>query len=154
MRDEHRVYVRRFAAPPDVLHLCQRTPEHGDCVVAALSMACGVTYETALAAAAQIAPDVLLEGLTWDESRKVAKKLGFTSTLKRRGSYDIEESTGLLHVYDPRNKRQTSHAVYLWEGRVIEPMTTRQQMWLSAEEYVKHYKYRYGSLQVIHSKED
>jgi hypothetical protein len=148
------VYINRFSAPPDVLYWHPRTPEHGDCVVAALSLATGVTYETALAEAARLQADVLKTGLTWHETRKIAKKLGFKSMIERAGKFDLEEATGLLHVYIKGQMKTSSHAVYLWEGRVIEPMYARTQLWLDASAFLAHYKYRAGSLMVMKAKED
>lgn len=152
MSNNH-AYIRRFSAPPDVLYWNPRSPEHGDCVVAALELACGVTYETALAAAVQVCPNVLTEGLTWPDSKKVAKKLGFTSVIKKADSFECDDSTGLLHVFIPGQREKSSHAVYLWEGRVIEPMAARRQLWLDCSAFLTHYKYRAGSLMVVTPKE-
>ncbi len=146
-------YINRFSAPPDVIYYYSRSPGHGDCVVAALAMACGVTYETALAVAAQVRPDALTKGLSWPETRKAARKLGYTSTIKKSGSFELDDSTGLLHVYIPGQREKSSHAVYLWEGRVIEPMNARCQLWLDCDSFLKHYKYRAGSLMIVKVKE-
>lgn len=148
------VYINRFAAPPDVLYWHPRTPEHGDCVVAALSLATGVTYETALASCVQIEPDVLTVGMSWPQTRKAAKHLGFKTHVLKQGSFDLEEATGLLHVYIPSQRSKSSHAVYLWEGRILEPMYARTQLWLDAAEFIKHYKYKAGSLLVVKAKEE
>lgn len=150
---KNNTYIRRFSAPPDVIYWNPRSPEHGDCVVAGLTLACGVTFETALAAAAQVCPDVLTKGLTWPESRKVAKRLGFSSTIKKVGSFELDDSTGLLHVYIKGQMKASSHVVYLWEGRVLEPMAARQQLWLDCSAFLQHYKYRAGSLMIVTPKE-
>jgi len=147
-------YINRFSAPPDVIYFHPRSPGHGDCVVAALALACGVTYETALAAAARVYSDLLKNGLTWPQTRKVAKKLGFRADVKKAGSFDPDESSGLLHVYIKGQMKRTSHAVYLWEGRIVEPMNARSQCWLDTSTFLKHYKYHVGSLMVLTPKED
>lgn len=150
---QNNTYINRFSAPPDVLYYYSRSPGHGDCVIAALALACGVTYETALASAAQVNPALLKKGLSWPETRKVAKKLGFTSTIKKSDSFELDDSTGLLHVYVKGQMEKSSHAVYLWEGRVIEPMNARCQLWLDCSAYLAHYKYRAGSLMIVTAKE-
>jgi hypothetical protein len=147
------VYIRRFSAPPDVIYWHPRTPEHGDCVVAALSLATGVTYESALAACVRVQSDVLRKGMSWPETKKAAKLLGYSCITKRTGSFELDDSTGLLHVYVPGSRAASSHAVYLWEGRVIEPMYARTQLWLDCSAFLTHYKYSAGSLMIVTAME-
>jgi hypothetical protein len=130
-----------LAAPPDVIRWSPRSQGHGDCAVAALEIACGVTYETALAAALGACPDVLTRGLNWPEIRKAAGFLGFKTRLTKR--FDLDEDTGILDVWQEQGGE---HVVYLWEGRIIEPMHDRQQLWLSAQSFLTHYHYTHGSL--------
>lgn len=144
----------KFAAPPDVLYWSPRSGEHGDCVVAAIELACGVTYEVSLTACAKVKPEVLKLGMTWGETKKTLKALGFVSKLVPASRVDLEEGTGLLHVYTPKKMSTTSHAVYLWEGRIIEPMSNRRQLWLSAKSFLNHYRYKAGGLLVVEQKED
>lgn len=139
-------------APPDVLRWSLRSGDVPDCVVAALEMACGVSYEEALAACLGADPDVLTHGMYWRETKKAAKRLGFKMSVLARGRYDIDESTGILHVYQPRKMHSTSHVVYLWDGRIIEPKSDRRQMWRHPEQFIAHYGYRSGSLLVIEEK--
>jgi hypothetical protein len=139
-----------IAAPPDVLRWSPRSDGHGDCAVAALELACGVTYENALTVAVCIRPDVLKAGMTWKEIQKAAKILGFSTRLKRE--FDLEEDTGILHVIQPHVK-DSSHAVYLWEGRIIEPMSSRRQLWLHAADYISHYHYQAPTLLTLRRKE-
>jgi hypothetical protein len=139
-----------LAAPPDVLRWCPRSAGHGDCAVAALEIACGVTYENALSAALGVCPDVLADGMTWREIRKAAVLMGFKTQLKRK--YDLEEDTGIIEVCQPHVKG-SSHVVYLWEGRIIEPMSDRQQLWLDSRSFLSHYHYVAGSLLVLRRDE-
>ena len=142
-----------LAAPPDVLRWTPRyEQDHGDCAVSALSLACGVTYEMALAAALKTSPEVLSEGMSWDQIRTAAKLLGMAPKLLRRGKYALDESTGILHITQPAVK-DSSHVVYLWEGRIIEPKADRRQLWLSAEQFLEHYKYKASSLMVFVDEE-
>lgn len=144
------------AAPPDVLRWSTRSGDHGDCVVAALELACGVSYEQALQAATKTCPRVLTEGMSWPETVRAAKILGYRARVRRAGRYDVDEATGILHVYQSggargwsKRGRETSHAVYLWEGRVIEPKFDRRQLWRHPEQFLKHYGYKAGSLLVL-----
>lgn len=137
-----------LASPPDVVRWWPWTGIHSDCSIAALSIACGVTYEIALSAALGAAPDCLTRGMFWSEVRTAAHLLGFKTALKI-SRYSLEDDTGILNVYSPVNKESTDHAVYLWEGRIIEPRTDRQQLWLDAEQYLNYYKYQAGGLLVI-----
>lgn len=146
--------MSRFSAPPDVVFWCQRTPDHGDCVVAALAMACGVTYEVALTASAQVEPNCLRDGINWPQVMEILETLGFEGQRVRTRKVDLEEDSGILHVYTPGKLATTSHAVYLWEGRILEPMTGRQQLWLTPKEYLARYKYRAGSMIKVQQKED
>lgn len=141
--------MSKFAAPPDVIRWSTRSGNHGDCVVAALELAIGVTYEQALQASAAVASDVLTNGLSWGETVRVARRLGERAEILRAGRYDIDDATGLLHVYQPRDRSGSSHAVYLWDGRIVEPKADRQQLWLHPDQFLKHYGYRAGSLVVI-----
>ena len=145
--------MSNLAAPPDVLRWTPRyEQEHGDCAVSALSLACGVTYETALAAALKTAPEVLSQGMSWEEIKIAAKLLGMTPRLLRRGKYVLEESTGILNIKQPAVK-DSDHVVYLWEGRIIEPKQDRRQLWLSAEQFLQHYRYKASSLMVFVDEE-
>lgn len=139
--------VRRlFTAPPDVLRWVPRSDGHGDCAVAALELACGVTYETALLAAMKVCPDVLVDGLTTPEILRIARTLGFKA--RARHKYDLDDDTGILVVKQP-HVVDSEHAVYLWEGRILEPMNARQQLWLKACDYLAHYHYTAGQLLFI-----
>lgn len=141
-----------MAAPPDVIRWAPRSANHGDCAVSALEMACGVTYEMALAAALSAQINVLSLGMRWGDIRKAAKILGFTTQLIRREKVDLEEGTGLLDILS-KGERTGSHVVYLWEGRIIEPMHQLQQLWLDPNMYLQHYKFTHGSLLVLKREE-
>lgn len=138
-----------LAAPPDVLRWSPRSAGHGDCTIAAIELACGVTYEQALAAAVQVDPNVLDRGLHGTEIVRTVQLLGFAGELRR--TYNLEEDTGMLFVQE-RGGRRVHHVVYLWEGRILEPRDDRRQLWLSAEQFLKHYRYKAYGLIVV--KED
>lgn len=128
-----------MAAPPDVLRWSPRSDGHGDCALSALSLACGVTYEIALAAALKVDPDILIAGLTMREIQRVLRNLGFKGRYARQ--VDLDEGTGILSVSQSHVK-SSGHVVYLWEGRIVEPMHDRQQLWLQAAAYLSHFKYK------------
>lgn len=137
-----------MASPPEVIRWAPRSQGHGDCAIAALEIACGVTYEQALSAALQVSTLVLTDGLNWPEIQQVALLLGFTG--KRIRKFDLEEDTGVLNVWQPGVGRAASdHVVYLWEGRIIEPSSDRQQLWLNSRDYLSHYHYTHGALLVL-----
>lgn len=142
------------AAPPDVLRWTARSGDHGDCVVAALELACGVSYEEALQAALAVSPDILQVGMWIKDIPKAAQRLGHRVRAIRAGRFEIDEETGILHVYQGhRPLRETSHVVYLWDGRVIEPKFDRRQLWRHPEQFLKHYGYRAGALLVTWRRE-
>lgn len=128
-----------MASPPDVLRWEPRGQGHGDCAIAALALACGVTYEIALAAVLGVCANALIEGLDIKEVKLAATHLGFKVRISRK--YDLEDDTGILFVEQPHVK-DSGHAVYLWEGRIIEPKHDRQQLWLEAQAFLSHYKYK------------
>lgn len=132
--------------PPDMIRWTPRNAENMDCGVVALQLACGVTYEAALAAAVQVKPSVVDKGLTWGEIRRIARKLGFTTQLCAVGRYSLDEDTGILGV----RMKGYDHAVYLWEGRVVEPMS--ESLWLNAEEYLVCMQYTAGGLLTVEGK--
>lgn len=127
-----------LAAPPDILRWSPRSDGHGDCAVAAIELACGITYEQALSVCLGAAAGVLNEGLTGNEIKKAIKFLGLKPTL--RFKFDIEEDTGILSVGVPDHPGW-GHVVYLWEGRIVEPENERRQLWLSAASFLQHYGY-------------
>lgn len=139
-------------APPDVLRWTSRSGDAGDCVVAALELACGVSYEDALAMSLRAAPNVLREGMWLTEIPKVARLLGYRVRKHRAGTFEADESTGILHVYQPHRPKETSHVVYLWDGRVIEPKADRRQLWRYPDQFLRHYGYRAGALLTLHAK--
>ena len=128
-----------LAAPPDIVRWAPRSRGHGDCAVAALEMALGITYENALQAALIVRPAVLGEGLNASQLKKAAKLLGFAFTLRR--TFDLDEDTGILGI-EQNGYDDAGHAVYLWEGRILEPMSGREQLWLHPQEFLAHYHYQ------------
>ncbi len=141
--------MSNLAAPPDVLRWTPRYEfEHGDCAISALAIAGGVTYELALTAALKVAPDVLVNGMSWEEIYRAARILDLNPRLVRKGKYELDEATGILSVNQP-HVEDSEHAVYLWEGRIIEPKADRRQLWLDARQFLSHYSYKAGSLMVF-----
>lgn len=132
------------AVPPDMVRWVPRNAENGDCAITALQLATGMTYESVLAGALKVSPNILTNGLSWPEIRRIARKLGFNTKLLRRGRYDLDEATGILNVV---HKKDGHHVVYLWEGRVIEPQF--QSLWKDPDAFLKHHKYRATSLLVL-----
>lgn len=125
-----------ISAPPDILRWSPRSDcGHGDCAIAAISLACGVTYEIALSAALGVCPNPL-EGMTATRICNAIKLLGFTA--KKRSKFDLDEDSGILWVEDGE---RDAHVVYLWEGRILEPESYMRQLWLSPENFLRHYRY-------------
>lgn len=144
-----------FAAPPDVLRWSPRSAGNGDCVVAAIEIACGVTYEQALEAAVRECPKLVMKNGIWvRQCQRIIARLGWKSRLRYK--IDLDDDTGILFVnqpqYDVNEDGSCEHAVYLWEGRVIEPQNARRQLWLSAEAFLSHYKTKATSLIEIYKE--
>lgn len=126
-----------MSAPPDILRWAPRADcGHGDCSIAAISIACGVTYEIALSAALGVCMNPL-EGMTATNIAKAIKLLGLEPRM--RAKFDLEEDSGILWV---EKKGSECHVVYLWAGRVLEPESYLRQLWLSADDYIKHYRWK------------
>lgn len=123
---------------PIIRVIPQRHPS--DCGVACLAMICGVSYENALVAVAQVQPDVCAQGLWLRHLRAAAKLLGYRLTARR--AFDLEADTGILNLSSKRWRLE--HLVILREGLVIE---TDGTLW-EAELYVKQHRARLGSLLV------
>lgn len=142
-----------FAAPPDVIRWSPRSAGNGDCVVAAIEIACGVTYEQALEAAVRECPKkVMQNGMLIKETIRTVRALGWQTKLRRK--FDLDEDTGILFVDQPQYMPAGSceHAVYLWEGRIIEPQNARRQLWLDAAAFLSHYKTKATSLLEIYKE--
>ena len=88
----------------------------GDCVIVALAMYLGLSYEDVLAAAADvIGPNVHHEGMWTKQIVKTAKTLGTGLTKKRK--WDIETSNGILVLF---NAKEDTHVVLLCQGMIID----------------------------------
>mgnify|MGYP001579715419 CR=1 FL=1 len=132
-------------APPDMVRWIPRNAENSDCAITALQLATGLTYEAVLAAALNVVPGVLTKGMSMANLKRVAAELGFAASWKRK--YDISEATGLLYV----ETKKEGHVVYLWEGRVIEPLS--QSLWRDPADYARCEGLRIGSLLVLRGDE-
>lgn len=137
-----------LVAPPDVLYWNPRSGDHGDCAVAAIELACGITYERALEVCLSVAPKLLSDGMLWGQIRRAAQKLGFRVKTLRPGNYDLDddETTGIL---DLEGDQTEGHVVYVWAGRIIEPKFDRRSLWVDSGMFLKHYHYTAGSLLVF-----
>ena len=111
-----------------------------DCGVACLAMLLGVSYENALVAIAQDAPNVCAVGIWTTELRRAAKRLGFTLKAKRR--IDLETDTGILNLSSA--KWQSDHVVILREGLIVE---TDGTLW-EPEIFLRHHQAKTGMLLV------
>jgi ABC-type bacteriocin/lantibiotic exporter with double-glycine peptidase domain len=121
---------------PIIRVIPQRAP--ADCGVACLAMICGVTYENALVAVAQVQPNVCVKGLWVRELKAAAKLLGYR--LRMRRGFDLETDTGILNLSS--KKWTCEHVVILREGMVIE---TDGTLW-EADLYLRQHRARMGSL--------
>jgi hypothetical protein len=132
-----------LALPPDVVRWVSRSGEDPDCAIVAISLACGATYDAVLAEAIQVTPDAVSRGMNWRQIRATVKRLGFTSTLKRK--YDLEDDTGILDCKRGREE----HVVYLWEGRIIEPRLDRRALWKDPDAFLAHEGWTPGMLLTV-----
>jgi ABC-type bacteriocin/lantibiotic exporter with double-glycine peptidase domain len=89
-----------------------------DCSIAVLAMLLGKTYEEVLQAAARVIPNVLECGATWPEMRKVARKLGFTTRIKKGPRISIGEDVGALCIRG--EKWKADHLVVLKEDLIVD----------------------------------
>jgi len=119
----------------------------GDCGVACLAMLLGVSYENALVAAAQVAPNVCITGIWIKHMQTAALLLGYK--LRRHRRFDIETDTGILVTNTKRPKQYPVHVVVLREGLVIE---TDGCLW-EAELYMKQHQATAGPLLVAEKDE-
>ncbi len=137
-------------APPQMVKWTSRSSEHGDCAVAAISLATDVSYEESLAACLAVKPEVLHRGMTVNEIRGALKEMGWTC--KKRAKFDVADPTldGLLWVED---KKGEAHLIYLWVGRPIDPshrgMST---LWLTLPIYLREGGWKARYLFVIGEK--
>ncbi len=111
-----------------------------DCAVACLAMICGVSYENALVAIAQVAPNVCAVGINLKDLQRAARHLGFS--LRCRRNVDVEADTGVLNVCKRGWKHD--HLVVLREGLIIE---TDGLLWEQSTYFAAH-DARPGSLMV------
>lgn len=136
-----------LALPPDCVRWICRNGEDNDCAVAAIALACGISYEAALGAAMGQAKNPIHVGMTLREIRATIKALGYKA--RTRKSYDLDEDTGILWV---SVRGEDDHVVYLWEGRVIEPSLGRRSLWLDPKNYLTHEDARAGVLITVETE--
>ena len=123
--------------PPDMICWVPRNTENADCAMIAIQLACGVTYEDVLMAVARRRYfTALSEGLSGAEVMSVIRSLGFVTKTIRRRRYDLNDSTGILFIGRKRRCKRPAwdHVVYLWAGRIIEPMN--ETLWMDAKDYL------------------
>lgn len=107
-------------AEPIVRFVGQATG-HGDCTVAALAMALGVSYEQALVYMARVQPSVLKTGCSWREVRRAAKHHG--ATLVERRKFSLEEDSEDAGILNVQFNDGTHHAVYFKHGLIFDGRT-------------------------------
>ena len=117
--------------PPDVVRWVSRNGEDGDCAIAAIALATGASYEEALAAAVKVQEAAVTHGMVWRDIKATVRRLGFSCQAKRK--YNIRSDSGILDCKAGRRE----HVVYLWAGRIIEPMLQRRTLHLDPEAYLK-----------------
>lgn len=132
-----------IALPPDVVRWVHRSGEDPDCAVTALALALGETYDVVLGEAMKVEPRAVTWGMRLREMRRVAKRLGFSTRLRRK--FDLHEDTGILSVSGPEGE----HVVYLWEGRIIEPRQDSRSLWLDPNDFLKHHLWEPKSLLTV-----
>ncbi len=137
--------------PPDCVRWINRNGEDNDCAVAAISLATGESYEQVLGTAMQVDPKALKTGMSMRKILVVLGLLGFAARLKRK--FDIDEETGILIVAELKNTYER-HAVYLWEGRIVEPSLGRRTLWKDPEQYLTDEKSKAFWLIVLDGKKE
>ena len=91
---------------------------NGDCVIVALAMYLGETYEDVLAVAAGvIGPLVHHEGMWTKQLMKTADLLG--APLRRNKKFDLETSSGILDLVQRKGPAH-AHVNVLREGLIID----------------------------------
>ena len=127
---------------PDYAPVLRLVPQRNesDCAIATLSSLTGIPYEEVLIAAARVAP--CETGMYLTQIQKVASELGVELTMRRRGRYDPETSTGILSVSN--RKACIWHVAILRHGSIIE---TDNTIW-DWDVYLASKRMRAGSLLV------
>ena len=138
------------ALAPDFLRLQPQRDGLPDCSVAAIATLTGVDYNTVLIACLKLRRDALIKGLTVEQIMRVITRLGFTVRRWRRGTYDVDQHTGILHVFRGKsaNQCEESHVVILWHGRILDAGT---DLWLSLDDYLGARGTRAGALITLDS---
>lgn len=111
-----------------------------DCVIAVLAMLLGYSYEEVLVAASPITPNILECGAYSKEIKRIAKRLGFKTKVKRAYLVDVGEDVGALSIESPHWKQ--SHLVVLKAGLIVD---TDGSIW-DADVYLKVNKAKAMSL--------
>lgn len=118
--------------------------ESGDCCIACLHMLAGKSYHDVIASAPLGAHK---KGMTNRAVIETAAKCGLALTMRRR--FDIHEDTGILTLipdppYNPGHIKRDEHVVLLLKGMVYDAYNGR--LWFDAAVYLKHERYRPGTL--------
>lgn len=94
-----------------------------DCGVAALAMCLGIPYAEALVLVAAVKPNVLRDGVRWQDLRRAARRHGARFKVVTTGiDLDDEDLCGILAVQFVTNGAQ-QHAVYLKHGLIFDGRT-------------------------------
>jgi hypothetical protein len=93
-----------------------RSQKHqGDCGIAVLAMALGVTHEQVL----MVDPMAARDGLTTRQLQSIASRLG--ARLLSRPDADIHAETGILGIEFHKPHQFGGHWVYVHRGVVVDP---------------------------------
>jgi hypothetical protein len=117
----------RLVIPP--VCVAVRSQKHqGDCGIAVLAMALGVTHEQVL----MVAPMAARDGLTTRQLQSIASRLG--ARLLSRPDADIHAETGILGIQWHNPNRYEGHWCYLWRGSVVDP--SDGTLWDDVDDYL------------------
>lgn len=99
-------------------------PGHGDCGVAALAMCLGLSYPEALVLVAAVCPNVLRDGVRWQDLRRAARRRSVTFKVVTKGiDPEDEDVCGILAVEFPLHGALRQHAVWLKRGLIFDGRT-------------------------------
>lgn len=102
---------------PVFIKVCAQRHD-SDCALCCFVMLCGISYEAALVAIGHVDQKLATNGLYFTQIRRAAAQLGIKLQSLKKGTYDPQNSVGILGV---RFKDKQEHAVLLFRGTIIDP---------------------------------
>ena len=128
--------------------------EDADCCIAALATLLNKPYSVVFAVASRVRKNCQFKGLTFQEARRIAKKLGHKLKVKKP-PYNLKKHRGIAYVTIPATKknrkklgmgrRDMLHAVVNWHGWIYDPDDST--LW-AYPKYQRKFKARFGVLLV------